>query len=118
MQRQVQTELVPHLQVGLSHRTSSPGEIHDNSSHDISGTRQGSLLLTSRDKELSTNSTMAIPAGRTLFKKKDGILTLTDDLKTVTWTPNTGGPPTISLNVANITSKAFSLSPRVLLMSY
>ena len=47
---------------------------------------------------------MAIPAGRTLFKKKDGILTLTSDFKTVTWTPNTGGPPTVSLTVGNITS--------------
>lgn len=47
---------------------------------------------------------MAVPAGRALFKKKDGILTLTSDLQTVTWTPNSGGPPTISLPVAGITS--------------
>ncbi|KAG5981939.1 hypothetical protein E4U55_002473 [Claviceps digitariae] len=47
---------------------------------------------------------MAIPAGRTLFKKKDGILTLTSDLQTVTWTPNSGGPPTVSLPVSNITN--------------
>lgn len=47
---------------------------------------------------------MALPAGRTLFKKKDGILTLTTDQQTVTWTPNLGGPPTVSLTVANITS--------------
>ncbi|KAG6038990.1 hypothetical protein E4U41_003372 [Claviceps citrina] len=47
---------------------------------------------------------MAIPAGRTLFKKKDGILTLASDLKTVTWTPNSGGPPTVSLPVSNITN--------------
>jgi transcription initiation factor TFIIH subunit 1 len=49
---------------------------------------------------------MAIPAGRTLFKKKDGILTLTADQQLVTWTPNSGGPPTVSLTIANITSKA------------
>ncbi|KAI5457250.1 hypothetical protein BGZ63DRAFT_417010 [Mariannaea sp. PMI_226] len=47
---------------------------------------------------------MAIPAGRTLFKKKDGILTLTSDHQHVSWTPNTGGPPTVSLSVANITN--------------
>ncbi|KAH6877329.1 hypothetical protein B0T10DRAFT_192187 [Thelonectria olida] len=47
---------------------------------------------------------MALPAGRTLFKKKDGILTLTDDYQHVTWTPNSGGPPTVSLTVSNITN--------------
>ncbi|KAI8662799.1 hypothetical protein LRP88_07007 [Fusarium phalaenopsidis] len=47
---------------------------------------------------------MAIPAGRTLFKKKDGILTLTSDHQFVTWTPNSGGPPTVSLSVSNITN--------------
>ncbi|KAK4082025.1 hypothetical protein Purlil1_11346 [Purpureocillium lilacinum] len=45
---------------------------------------------------------MATPAGRTLYKKKDGILTLTGDNQTVTWTPNSGGPPTVSLPVANL----------------
>ncbi|EGX89177.1 RNA polymerase II transcription factor [Cordyceps militaris CM01] len=44
------------------------------------------------------------PAGRTLYKKKDGILTITADLQTVTWTPNTGGPPTVSLPVLRITN--------------
>lgn len=48
---------------------------------------------------------MAIPAGRTLFKKKDGILTLTNDHQLVTWTPNTGAPPAVSLTVTNITSQ-------------
>ncbi|UPK93564.1 hypothetical protein LCI18_004499 [Fusarium solani-melongenae] len=47
---------------------------------------------------------MAIPVGRTLFKKKDGILTLTSDHQFVTWTPNSGGPPTVSLSVSNITN--------------
>ncbi|KAG8419268.1 RNA polymerase II transcription factor B subunit 1 [Metarhizium acridum] len=47
---------------------------------------------------------MAAPAGRTLFKKKDGILTLTGDYQIVTWTPNSGGPPTISLPVSHITN--------------
>ncbi|OAA44348.1 RNA polymerase II transcription factor related protein [Metarhizium rileyi] len=47
---------------------------------------------------------MAAPVGRTLFKKKDGILTLSSDYQTVTWTPNSGGPATISLPVSNITN--------------
>ncbi|KAM3452952.1 hypothetical protein MY5147_008148 [Beauveria neobassiana] len=44
------------------------------------------------------------PAGRTLYRKKDGILTITPDLQTVTWTPNSGGPPTVSLPVHKITN--------------
>ncbi|EQL03663.1 RNA polymerase II transcription factor related protein [Ophiocordyceps sinensis CO18] len=60
---------------------------------------------------------MAVPAGRALFKKKDGILTLTSDLQTVTWTPNSGGPPTISLPVAGITNlqQTPDSSPKVML---
>jgi transcription initiation factor TFIIH subunit 1 len=53
---------------------------------------------------------MAIPVGRTLFKKKDGILTLTPDQQTVTWTPNSGGPATVTLPVSKITSTA-SVTP-------
>ena len=52
---------------------------------------------------------MATPVGRTLFKKKDGILTLTSDGQTVTWTPNSGGPPTVSLPVVNITSTLLTI---------
>ncbi|KAF4970234.1 hypothetical protein FZEAL_10091 [Fusarium zealandicum] len=60
---------------------------------------------------------MAIPVGRTLFKKKDGILTLTNDHQLVTWTPNSGGPPTVSVSVANITNlqQAPDSSPKVML---
>ncbi|KAJ3494426.1 hypothetical protein NLG97_g4089 [Lecanicillium saksenae] len=47
---------------------------------------------------------MATPAGRTLYKKKEGILTITSDLQTVTWTPNSGGPSTVSLPVSRITN--------------
>ncbi|KAI1300755.1 hypothetical protein F5Y03DRAFT_363434 [Xylaria venustula] len=49
---------------------------------------------------------MAIPTGTAAYKKKDGILTLTPDQKTVTWTPNSAatGPPTLSLSIANITN--------------
>ncbi|KAH8175282.1 BSD domain-containing protein [Sarocladium implicatum] len=47
---------------------------------------------------------MATPVGRTIYKKKDGILTLNPDHTLVTWTPNSGGPPTISLSIANITN--------------
>ncbi|OAR03167.1 hypothetical protein LLEC1_02246 [Akanthomyces lecanii] len=44
------------------------------------------------------------PAGRTLYKKKDGILTISPDLQTVTWTHNSGGPSTVSLPVSKITN--------------
>ncbi|KAI1108563.1 hypothetical protein F5Y14DRAFT_456907 [Nemania sp. NC0429] len=49
---------------------------------------------------------MATPTGATAYKKKDGILTLTPDQKTVTWTPNSAaaGPPALSLSIANITN--------------
>ncbi|KAI1472008.1 uncharacterized protein F4812DRAFT_449785 [Daldinia caldariorum] len=49
---------------------------------------------------------MAIPTGAAAYKKKDGILTLTPDRKNVTWTPNSapGGPPTVSLQISNITN--------------
>ncbi|KAI1076494.1 hypothetical protein F5B20DRAFT_555343 [Whalleya microplaca] len=49
---------------------------------------------------------MALPAGVAAYKKKDGILTLTPDQKTVIWTPNSApsGPPTVSLTISNITN--------------
>ncbi|KAI1343799.1 TFIIH p62 subunit domain-containing protein [Xylariaceae sp. FL0016] len=49
---------------------------------------------------------MAIPTGAAAYKKKDGVLTLTPDQKTVIWTPKSApaGPPTISLEVPNITN--------------
>ncbi|KAI0121446.1 hypothetical protein F4776DRAFT_630921 [Hypoxylon sp. NC0597] len=49
---------------------------------------------------------MAIPTGAAAYKKKDGILTLTPDQKNVIWTPNSapGGPPLVSLSIANITN--------------
>ncbi|WKT49944.1 hypothetical protein QSH57_014891 [Fusarium oxysporum f. sp. vasinfectum] len=60
---------------------------------------------------------MAIPVGRTLFKKKEGILTLTSDHQLVTWTPNSGGPATVSLNINNITNlqQTPDSSPKVML---
>lgn len=49
---------------------------------------------------------MSIPRGRTAFKKKDGILTVSNDKKLVTWTPLPGtGPPVVSLAIENITSR-------------
>jgi transcription initiation factor TFIIH subunit 1 len=50
---------------------------------------------------------MAIPTGAAAYKKKDGILTVTTDRKTVIWTPNSAaaGLPTLSLSVSNITSE-------------
>ncbi|KAH8906947.1 TFIIH p62 subunit domain-containing protein [Coniochaeta sp. PMI_546] len=48
---------------------------------------------------------MAVPPGKAAYKKKDGILTLSGDQKTVTWTPLPGnGPPVVSVAVANITN--------------
>ncbi|KAL2204440.1 hypothetical protein CC79DRAFT_1336995 [Sarocladium strictum] len=46
---------------------------------------------------------MATPVGRTIFKKKDGILTLTSDHQAVTWTPNADGP-NVRLPVSHITN--------------
>lgn len=49
---------------------------------------------------------MDIPQGRAAYKKKDGILTLSSDQKTVIWTQLPGnGPPGVSVAVANITSE-------------
>ncbi|KAK4239256.1 hypothetical protein C8A03DRAFT_14321 [Achaetomium macrosporum] len=46
---------------------------------------------------------MALPRGRTTYKKKDGILTLTDDRSALVWTPMPAtGPPTVSLALENI----------------
>ncbi|KAL2147904.1 hypothetical protein VTI28DRAFT_3382 [Corynascus sepedonium] len=46
---------------------------------------------------------MALPRGRTTYKKKDGILTLTDDRSALIWTPMPAtGPPTVSLALENI----------------
>ncbi|KAG8673457.1 RNA polymerase II transcription factor B subunit 1 [Fusarium poae] len=60
---------------------------------------------------------MAIPVGRTLFKKKEGVLTLTSDRQLVTWTPNSGGAPTVTLNINNITNlqQTPDSSPKVML---
>ncbi len=49
---------------------------------------------------------MASPTGRALFKKKEGILAVSDDQTSVTWTPLPGQGQAVSLAVANITSKA------------
>ena len=41
-----------------------------------------------------------------MYKKKEGIVAISDDQRTVTWTPNPGnGPPVVSLPLASITSK-------------
>ncbi|KAI1126587.1 hypothetical protein F5Y10DRAFT_211100 [Nemania abortiva] len=49
---------------------------------------------------------MAIPTGATAYKKKDGVLTLTPDQRTVIWTPNAAAaaPPLLSLSISNITN--------------
>ncbi|CAN8103831.1 unnamed protein product [Discula destructiva] len=48
---------------------------------------------------------MATARGKAAFKKKDGIIAVSDDLTSVTWTalPATGSP-TISLNISDITN--------------
>ncbi|KAJ4307059.1 RNA polymerase II transcription factor B subunit 1 [Collariella sp. IMI 366227] len=46
---------------------------------------------------------MALPRGRASYKKKDGVLTLTDDRRALIWTPMPAtGPPTVSLALDNI----------------
>lgn len=57
--------------------------------------------------------TMAIPTGAAAYKKKDGILTLTPDQKTVIWTPGSAatGPRTLSLSISNITSECLAALP-------
>lgn len=52
---------------------------------------------------------MAVPQGKAAYKKKDGIIALSDDQKLVTWTPLPGtGPPVVSLTISNITSERAS----------
>ena len=57
---------------------------------------------------------MSVPRGTAAYKKKDGIITITDDYKQVTWTPNTApdGPPTVSMTVSDIASMDDPASPR------
>lgn len=48
---------------------------------------------------------MAMPRSRAAFKKKDGIISISDSQHALTWTPSPGtGSPTLSLPVADITS--------------
>lgn len=49
---------------------------------------------------------MAAPRGKAAYKKKDGIVAISDDQSAITWTPLPGtGSPTVSLAVSSITSK-------------
>ena len=49
---------------------------------------------------------MQLPRCKAGYKKKDGIITVTDGQASVTWTPLPGtGTPTISLPILSITSK-------------
>ncbi|KAL8365826.1 hypothetical protein RB595_004550 [Gaeumannomyces hyphopodioides] len=48
---------------------------------------------------------MATPRGRAVYKKKEGIITLSDDRAAVIWTPTPGsGPPSVSLPIETITN--------------
>lgn len=53
---------------------------------------------------------MAPPSGAASYKKKDGILTLTDDEQTLTWTPAAAGVSTLTMPVSQITSMQLFLS--------
>lgn len=60
----------------------------------------------------------SLPRGKAAYKKKDGILTLSEDRKHVTWTPLPGsGPPVVSLAVANVTNlqQTPDTAPKVML---
>lgn len=49
---------------------------------------------------------MADLRARAVYKKKDGIIAISDDQTTVTWTPlSTTGAQTVSLAIPNITSQ-------------
>ncbi|KAK6826015.1 transcription initiation factor TFIIH subunit 1 [Apiospora arundinis] len=48
---------------------------------------------------------MAVPRGTAAYKKKDGILTVTDDQKSIIWTPQANpGSPGITLAISNVTN--------------
>lgn len=54
---------------------------------------------------------MAAPRCKAVYKKKDGIIAITDDQAAVTWTPLPGtGTLTVSLSIFNITSKPCATS--------
>jgi hypothetical protein len=70
--------------------------------------RRGITVLASAAlrKSILQRTIMAPPHGQATYKKKDGIISLTNDEKLVTWTPLPGnGPPVVSVAVSNITSK-------------
>ncbi|KAK4227558.1 hypothetical protein QBC38DRAFT_477271 [Podospora fimiseda] len=59
-----------------------------------------------------------IPKGRTSYKKKEGILTLTDDRQSLIWSPlPANGPPTVSLALDKILNlkQTPDTSPKVIL---
>ena len=60
----------------------------------------------------------AIPRGKAAYKKKDGIITLTSDRKSLIWSPLPGtGPPVVSLAVEAITNlqQTPDTAPKVML---
>ncbi|KAK7747946.1 RNA polymerase II transcription factor B subunit 1 [Cytospora paraplurivora] len=61
---------------------------------------------------------MSALSARAVYKKKDGIIAISDDQATVTWTPAAGaGTPTVSLAIPNITNlqKTPDSAPKVML---
>jgi transcription initiation factor TFIIH subunit 1 len=56
----------------------------------------------------------SVPKGSAAYKKKDGILTITADHKSVVWSPLPGtGPPVVSLTITNISSECCLLCSAV-----
>lgn len=49
---------------------------------------------------------MAAVKGRASYKKKDGIVAVSDDRTVVSWTPTVTGTPALSIPIDTITSKA------------
>lgn len=54
--------------------------------------------------KLSRHATMAPPSGAASYKKKDGILTLSQDEESLTWNPSTGSVAALTIPVSRITS--------------
>ncbi|KAI5300027.1 RNA polymerase II transcription factor B subunit 1, partial [Ascosphaera atra] len=59
---------------------------------------------------IQTSSNMAPPTAPAAYKKKDGILAVSDNQKSISWTPSGGGASPLTIDVTRIKSK-----PKVML---
>lgn len=57
---------------------------------------------------------MAPPSGAASYKKKDGILTLSQDEQSLTWNPAAADSAALTIHVSKITSMAAVLTRRQL----